>query len=84
MKKRTYAELTNDELLKKMKLAKQFLLSFIIIYFIVIGIVLFLFFYKDFKASVGLMIPIFVIPVTLTPLYASYNMLKQEYKSRKL
>ncbi len=84
MKKSTYAALTNDELLKKMNLMKQVLLSFIIIYFIIIVIVLFLFFYKDFKASIGLMVPIFVIPATLTPLYASYNMLKQEYKSRKL
>lgn len=85
MKKSTYSELTNDELIKKMTFMKQALTSFVIIYFIIIVILLFLFFNKNFgEVSIALFVPIFIIPVTLAPLYIGYNMLKVEKKSRNL
>lgn len=85
MKKSTYSELTNEELLKKMNFSKQALLAFVIIYFVIILILLFLFFNKNFgEVSIALFVPIFIIPVTLAPLYISYNMLKAELKSRNL
>ena len=85
MKKSTYSELTNEELLKKMNFSKQALLAFVIIYFVIILILLFLFFNKNFgEVSIALFVPIFIIPVTLAPLYINYNMLKAELKSRNL
>ncbi|CAM4145108.1 hypothetical protein FLAN108750_12555 [Flavobacterium antarcticum] len=85
MKKNTYSELTNDELVKKMIFAKQVLTAFVLIYFVVILILLFMFFNKNFgDVSIALFVPIFIIPVTLAPLYISYNMLKAEQKSRNL
>ena len=85
MKKSTYSELTNDELVTKMIFMKQVLTAFVIVYFIIILILLFLFFNKNFgDASIALFVPIFIIPVTFAPVYISYNMLKAEKKSRNI
>lgn len=85
MKKNNYREMTDDELITKTKFTKQVLLAFVILYFIVILILLFLFFNKNFgDASIALFVPIFIIPVTLAPLYINYNMLNTEKKSRNL
>lgn len=85
MKKDNFTHLTNEELSTKMTFTKQVLMAFVIIYFIVIAILLFLFFNKNFgDASIALFVPIFIIPITLAPLYINYNMLRAELKSRNL
>lgn len=85
MKKSTYSELTNEELRSKLTFTKQILLAFIIIYFVIVAVLLFLFLNKNFgEVSIALFVPIFIIPITLLPLYMSYNMLRAEKKSRNL
>lgn len=85
MKKNTYSEMTNDELITKKNFTKQVLLGFIIIYFVIVAILLFLFLNKNFgELSIALFVPVFVIPATLMPLFINYRMLKAELKSRNL
>ena len=85
MKKNTYSEMTNDELITKKNFTKQVLLGFIIIYFVIVAILLFLFLNKNFgELSIALFVPVFVIPATLMPLFISYRMLKAELKFRNL
>lgn len=85
MKKNTYSEMTNDELITKKNFTKQVLLGFIIIYFVIVAVLLFLFLNKNFgELSIALFVPVFVIPATLMPLFISYRMLKAELKSRNL
>lgn len=85
MKKNTYSEMTNDELITKKNFTKQVLLGFIIIYFVIVAVLLFLFLNKNFgELSIALFVPVFVIPATLMPLFINYRMLKAELKSRNL
>ena len=85
MKKNTYSEMTNDELITKKNFTKQVLLGFIIIYFVIVAVLLFLFLNKNFgELSIALFVPVFVIPATLMPLFISYRMLKAELKFRNL
>ena len=85
MKKNTYSEMTNDELITKKNFTKQVLLGFIIIYFVIVAILLFLFLNKNFgELSIALFVPVFVIPATLMPLFINYRMLNAELKSRNL
>lgn len=85
MKKNTYSEMTNDELITKKNFTKNVLLGFIIIYFVIVAILLFLFLNKNFgELSIALFVPVFVIPATLMPLFINYRMLKAELKSRNL
>ena len=83
MKKNTFSELTNEELIAKKNFTKNVLLGFIIIYFVIVAVLLFL--NKNFgELSIALFVPVFVIPATLMPLFISYRMLKAELKSRNL
>lgn len=83
MKKNTYSELTNDELTKKIEFLKNVLKAFAVIYFVIVLILLYLFFNKNFgQVSIALFVPLFILPATLLPIYMSYNMLKAEQKSR--
>lgn len=85
MKKNTYSEMTNDELITKKNFTKNVLLGFIIIYFVIVAVLLFLFLNKNFgELSIALFVPVFVIPATLMPLFINYRMLKAELKSRNL
>ena len=85
MKKNTYSEMTNDELITKKNFTKHVLLGFIIIYFVIVAVLLFLFLNKNFgELSIALFVPVFVIPATLMPLFINYRMLKAELKSRNL
>ena len=85
MKKNTYSEMTNDELITKKNFTKNVLLGFIIIYFVIVAVLLFLFLNKNFgELSIALFVAVFVIPATLMPLFINYRMLKAELKSRNL
>ena len=75
MKKNTYSEMTNDELITKKNFTKNVLLGFIIIYFVIVAVLLFLFLNKNFgELSIALFVPVFVIPATLMPLFINYRM----------
>ena len=83
MKKNTFSELTNEELIAKKNFTKNVLLGFIIIYFVIVAVLLFL--NNTFgELSIALFVPVFVIPATLMPLFINYRMLKAELKSRNL
>lgn len=85
MKKNNNAALTNEALIKKIQLLKGVLIVFGILYAIIIVVLLFLFFNKNFgQLSVAIFVPLFVLPATLSPILISYNMLKKEYKLRNL
>ena len=85
MKKNTYSEMTNDELITKKNFTKNVLLGFIIIYFVIVAVLLFLFLNKNFgELSIALFVPVFVISATLMSFFISYRMLKAELKSRNL
>ena len=85
MKKNTFSELTNEELIAKKNFTKNVLLGFIIIYFVIVAILLFLFLNKNFgELSIALFVPVFVISATLMPLFINYRMLKAELISRNL
>ena len=85
MKKNTFSELTNEELIAKKNFTKNVLLGFIIIYFVIVAVLLFLFLNKNFgELSIALFVHVFVIPATLMPLFINYRMLKAELKSRNL
>ncbi len=85
MKKNSYAELSDDALLKKIQLLKGVSIGFGVLYAIIIVVLLFLFFNKNFgKASVAVFVPLLVFPAILSPILINYNLLKKEYKSRNL
>lgn len=85
MKKDYFAKLTNEELTKKIKLLKGVLIAFSIIYAVIIVVLLYLFFNKNFgQLSIAVFVPLLVLPATLSPLLISYNMHRKEYKLRNL
>lgn len=85
MKKSTYSKLTDDELLKKIDFMKSAIIAFTILYFIIVVVLLYLFFNKQFgDTSMAALIPIFFLPVTLLPMTLSYKMLLAEKKTRNL
>lgn len=85
MKKNTYAEMGNEELITKTNFMKSILIAFVIIYFIAILILLYLYLNKNYgDASIALLVPIFITPVMLAPVLINYRMLRAEKKSRNL
>jgi hypothetical protein len=85
MKKNSFAKLTDEALLKKINLLKGFLTAFGIIYAVIILILLYLFFNKNFgQISVAVFVPLLVLPAVLSPVLISYNLLRKERIVRNL
>ncbi len=84
MKKNTFAELTDEKLLKKRDLLKGISIGFAIIFILVISILIYLLASKGFKKNIATLIPIFIMPVTFTPLLINLGLINQEIKSRNL
>ncbi len=85
MKKNAFAELTDAQLLKKRDLFKGISIGFGIILVIVICILIYLFTTKGFKnIAITTLIPVFILPVTFTPLLINFSLINQEIKSRNL
>jgi hypothetical protein len=85
MKKDYFAKLSNEELIKKIKLFKGVLIGFSVIYAVIILVLLYLFLNKNFgQLSIAVFVPLLVLPATLSPLLISYNMHRKEFKLRNL
>ncbi len=85
MKKNTFSELTNEELLKKITFVKSILAALVMLYFIIFSVLLFLYLNKDFgQITIALFVPVFIIPMTFLPLMINYRLLRTEKKSRNL
>ena len=85
MKKNAFAELTDEQLLKKRDLLKGISMGFGIIVIVIICILIYLFTTKGFKdIAFATLIPVFVLPVTFTPLLINLGLINKEIKSRNL
>lgn len=85
MKNETLAELTNEKLLKRRNLLKGIVIGFGIFFIITLGIVIFLFATKGTKKiPMVTLLPVFTLPLTLTPIMISLANLNKEVKARNL
>lgn len=85
MKKKTYEELSNEELLKKRDLFKVVAISFTIIYLVFISFIIYLLATKGMKnMSIAVFVPFFTLPTIFLPLLINFGMLNKEIKSRQL
>ncbi|MES2863583.1 MAG: hypothetical protein V4666_05655 [Bacteroidota bacterium] len=85
MKKNIFAELTDEKLLKKRDLLKGISIGFGIIFILVISILIYILAAKDFKnINIATLIPVFVMPITFTPLLINLGLINKEIKSRNL
>jgi hypothetical protein len=85
MKKNSFASLSDVALLKKYNLMRGVLIAFAVLYFIVILILLYLFFNKNFgHLAIALFVPLLIFPAALAPAYSNYYMLRAEKRSRNL
>jgi cbb3-type cytochrome oxidase subunit 3 len=85
MNRNSFASLSAEALLKKYNLMRGVLIAFAILYFLVILLLLYLFFNKNFgQLSIAFFVPLLLFPAALAPVYTNYYMLRAEKKSRNL
>ncbi len=85
MKKKLYAELSNEDLLKKRNLFKGVLMGFAMLYVVTIAIFIYLFAVEGFKNfSTAAIMPVFFLPVIFVPIVINWNLLNAEIKARNL
>lgn len=85
MKKNTFQELTNEQLIKKRDLLKGVTIGFGVIYLLSIAIFIYIFTTKGANGfSIATMIPILALPVTLSPLLINLSLVNKEIVARKL
>lgn len=85
MKNNNISELTNEKLIKRRDLLKGFLIGIGIVWLLMIAFVIYIFNTKDTSDfNFVMFLPIFILPVTLTPLLINVGMLNKEIKSRNL
>lgn len=83
MKQNKLSELTIDQLVKKRDLLKGVSIGIGILYIVVLAIIIYLFVTKGLKnVSYAALIPVFALPVTLTPVLGNMSLLEKEIKSR--
>jgi uncharacterized protein YacL len=85
MKKNSFTKLNDEALLKRINLFKVILNAIGIVYVLIIIVLLYLFFNKNFgQTSVAIFVPILVLPAVLSPILINYNLLKKERIGRNL
>jgi hypothetical protein len=85
MKKDTLADLTNEKLIKRRDLFKGVVIGFGIIFIIMIAFLIYLFTTKGSKnIPIATLVPIFSLPVTMTPVFITLASLNKEVKARNL
>jgi hypothetical protein len=85
MKKNSFSKLDDQALFTKLKLVQGVLLGFSLLYAIIILVLLYLFFNRNFgQLSVAIFVPIIVLPAVFSPLVISFSMLKKEKTARNL
>lgn len=85
MKNNSLSELSNDKLIKRRDLFKGVLIGIGLVWLLMIAFVIYIYTTKDTtNFSFVVFLPIFILPVTLTPLFINVGMLNKEVKSRDL
>lgn len=85
MKNNTISQLSNEKLVKRRDLFKGFLIGIGLVWVFMIAFVLYIYATQDTsKFSFVVFLPIFILPVTLAPLFINVGLLNKEVKSRKL
>jgi tryptophan-rich sensory protein len=83
--KNNLSELSDEKLLKRRDLLKGVLIGMYSICILLIVLLLYIFFVKDFsKISLTTFIPVLMLPVITLPLLFQVNTLNKEIKSRNL
>lgn len=79
------SDLSNEKLIKRRDLFKGFLIGIGLVWLFMIAFIIYIFATKDTSNfSFVVFLPIFILPVTLTPLFINLGLLNKEVKSRKL
>lgn len=79
------SDLSNEKLIKRRDLFKGFLIGIGLVWFFMIAFVIYIFATKETSNfSFVVFLPIFILPVTLTPLFINVGLLNKEVKSRNL
>lgn len=82
-KQNKLSELSNEELNKRKNLLKGVLIGFGIIYLLAIAVMIYLLSVKGFKnVPIATLIPIFSLPVIITPILTNLGLVTKELKSR--
>ena len=85
MRKNTFADLSNEQLLKKRKLIKGVMIGFGIVVIILIALLIILLSAKGFKdLSIVSLIPLFTLPISFLPLAIISSQLDKEIKARNI
>ena len=84
-KKNEISELSDEKLIKRRDMLKGVLIGMYAICIILIVLLLYIFFYKEFTSiSTAAFISVFMLPVITLPLLFQVNSLNKEIKSRNL
>ena len=83
MKTKKNAELSTEELTKKLKQQKTIFNFLLIMWFFVYCFLIGLFIWKGSKISIATIVPLFILPITLLPVYISGKEMKKELQNRK-
>lgn len=85
MKNNALAELSTEKLIKRRDLFKGFLIGIGLVWLFMVAFVIYIFATKDTSQfSFVVFLPIFILPVTLSPLLINVGLMNREIKSRKL
>ena len=85
MKNNNLSELSNEKLIKRRDVFKGILIGIGIVWLLMISFVIYVYATQDTSNfSFVVFLPIFILPVTLTPLFINVGMLNKEVKSRNL
>ncbi len=83
--KNTYSETNDQDLLKKRNQIKGLLIGILIVYFFISCFLGYLFYTKEFeKINFATLLPVFISPLTLLPLFINLKSINEEIKNRKL
>lgn len=84
-KNNNFASFTDEKLLKTQKLLKGILIGFGIIFLISIGVITYLIMNKGFdKISIPTLLPLFILPITLSPALINLSLINKEIKTRSI
>ena len=85
MKNNNLSELSNEKLIKRRDLLKGFIIGIGVVWLLIVAFFVYIFLTKDTsKISIAVLVPTFVLPMTLLPVFVSLNLLNKEINLRKL
>lgn len=84
MVNKNFSELTDEKLIKRRDLLKGFLIGIGIVWLLLIVFFVYIFLSGTAKVQIAMLIPLFALPATLTPVFISLGLLNKEIASRGL